>query len=186
MKYLLPCSCGKSVAVEPAQAGQSVRCACGRMLEVPAMRLVRQLTPAARDAAGARRAAPSWPRAQRMLFAAGLALLVGGAATAGYYQWVRMQLQTEEVPWDDVQGACATIERMNISDAWEVWTVMRDVDIGPYAPPIFVHHRRIAVELLRYVIMGSAAAGVGLVLMLLAVAVRPAAGSTPRRPATRA
>ncbi len=150
------------------------------------MRLVRQLPPADRVAAVPRRPARLWPRAQRILFAAGLAVLFVGTATAAYYQWIRMQLQTEEFVWDDLEGACATIAQMNIDEAWELWTIMRDTDIGPYIPPIFVEHRRFAAELLRYVLGGSAAAGVGLVLMLLAVLLRPAAVTTRARPASRA
>ena len=45
MRYLLPCSCGQSVGVEFRQAGGQVRCACGRVLEVPSLRTIRQLEP---------------------------------------------------------------------------------------------------------------------------------------------
>ena len=36
-KYLLPCSCGRSVTVEASQAGRQVHCDCGISLEVPTM-----------------------------------------------------------------------------------------------------------------------------------------------------
>ncbi len=35
--YLLPCSCGQKVPVEPRQAGEVVRCSCGASLPVPTM-----------------------------------------------------------------------------------------------------------------------------------------------------
>ncbi len=185
MKYLLPCSCGKSVAVAPSQAGQRVRCACGRTLDVPAMRLVRQLPPAEDAATRPRRAASAWSRAHRLVFVLGLVMLASGAATAGYYQLVRAQLVTDEFLWDDLEGACATIDRLTADDAWDVWVALRDLGIGPYAPPIFVHHRRIASQLMRYVIGGAAVAGGGLVVMLLPLVWRPAPRRAPRRPAAR-
>ena len=43
MKYLLPCKCGKSVEVEPGQAGQTVVCGCGEKLLVPTMLQIKAL-----------------------------------------------------------------------------------------------------------------------------------------------
>ena len=43
MKYLLPCKCGQSVEIEPAQAGQAVSCICGENLFVPSMLQVKAL-----------------------------------------------------------------------------------------------------------------------------------------------
>ena len=43
MKYLLPCKCGKSVEVEPGQAGQTVVCGCGEELLVPTMLQIKAL-----------------------------------------------------------------------------------------------------------------------------------------------
>jgi len=43
MKYLLSCSCGQSVEVEPSQAGQTVVCVCGATLLVPSMLQVKAL-----------------------------------------------------------------------------------------------------------------------------------------------
>ena len=45
-KYLLPCSCGRKMPVEPRQAGQSVDCACGESLEIPTMLAMSALEPA--------------------------------------------------------------------------------------------------------------------------------------------
>lgn len=183
MKYLLPCSCGKSVPVEASQAGQRVRCSCGQMLDVPTMRLVRQLPPATRPAPGTRRPTRSWPLAQRLLFACGLAMFFGGGMAVAYYQWIRSQLQTEEVAWDDLEGAMAAIAELNIEEAWEFWTIHRDLEIGPYSPPPFVIHRLADVTLTRYVTLGAAVAAGGLLLMLLGVVLRPAAARARPRPA---
>ena len=36
-KYLLPCSCGRKIPIQPARAGQEIRCTCGASLDVPTM-----------------------------------------------------------------------------------------------------------------------------------------------------
>lgn len=78
--YLLPCTCGKKLGVTKSQAGQSVRCACGKELEVPTLRgmaaLERVGTPGA--------ASPkSWNNRHRVAFLLAIAALVGVLA-AGY------------------------------------------------------------------------------------------------------
>ncbi len=42
-KYVLPCSCGLSVYVEPSQAGQQVACSCGTTQKVPTLMQLRSL-----------------------------------------------------------------------------------------------------------------------------------------------
>ncbi len=66
--YLLPCSCGRKVPVEPRQAGQVVRCSCGASLEVPTLLEMAALE-GAEPEAGARRPPRPWGVRQ------GLALL---------------------------------------------------------------------------------------------------------------
>lgn len=41
IKYLLPCPCGESRPVELCQAGKSVTCRCGAVLEVPTIREIK-------------------------------------------------------------------------------------------------------------------------------------------------
>ena len=45
-RYLLPCSCGQKIAIEPRQAGQSIRCPCGNSVEAPTMLKMTALEPA--------------------------------------------------------------------------------------------------------------------------------------------
>ncbi len=42
-KYLLPCSCGKTVPVETSQAGGEVRCDCGQVLKIPSLSNIKKL-----------------------------------------------------------------------------------------------------------------------------------------------
>jgi hypothetical protein len=43
LKYLLPCSCGRSHEVETSQAGQQIACSCGQMLQVPSLLKIKSL-----------------------------------------------------------------------------------------------------------------------------------------------
>jgi hypothetical protein len=184
MKYLLPCSCGKSVAIEVSQAGQSVRCTCGNMVDVPTMRLIRQLPPAAASAAKKRLRDRSWSLTQRLLFSGGLAILVGGLLTAGVFQMGRSGLKTTETTWDNLERAHQDIDSMTITQTWDLWTMARNDTIGPYNPPPFILHRLWSATWLRAVVGGMAAAVVGLVLMVSAFVIRPRAKPRGRPKAT--
>jgi hypothetical protein len=78
--YLLPCTCGKKLGVTKSQAGQTVRCACGKELEVPTLRGLSAL-----ERVGTPGAAPnkSWNNRHRVAFLLAIAALVG-VLTAGY------------------------------------------------------------------------------------------------------
>jgi hypothetical protein len=169
------------VAVEATQAGETVSCTCGKVLTVPALRLVRQFPIADMDTARPRRPRRSWTRTRRLLFAAGLALLFGGAATAIYNQALRTRLVTEEFSWDVLDEAHASIDGSSPTETFEFWKVFRESEIGPYSPPLFVVHRLISAHLRRYVVAGLSVAGMGLFVMLVALVARGRAQPRPVR-----
>ncbi len=181
MKYLLPCSCGQSTAIEVSQAGQSVRCTCGKTLDVPTMRLIRQLPPAEEVPAKTRARDRRWSLRQRLFFSGGLALLMGGLLSAAFFQIGRAGLETEERPWDNLERAYQDIDAMNIEQTWELWTNVRDDSIGPYNPPSFIRHRLWSARWFRAVAISLIVSGIGLVLTLSSFFARPQ--SPARRPA---
>ena len=74
MKYLLACpSCGAKNPVETGQAGQSIRCSCGNMIEVPSIRAMRSLEAQGEDAP----VVPRWSARQGFVF---LGLAITAAA----------------------------------------------------------------------------------------------------------
>ena len=46
VKYLLPCRCGRQIVIEPRQAGQTIACECGAVIEAPTMLDMTALEPA--------------------------------------------------------------------------------------------------------------------------------------------
>lgn len=168
-KYLLPCSCGESILIELSQAGERIRCQCGNELEVPTMRHIRQLQRAA-DTGPVAKPRKSWPMMYGLLFAVGLATTVAGLAVAGYYQWGRSQLQTEETQWDDVEAAARAIDKLPADVAFDEWRKLRDFGLGAQTPPEFVIHRHVSGIWLKIVWIGLGVAGIGLLIIAIAVA----------------
>jgi len=78
MKYLLPCqSCNSRLPVETGQAGQTIRCSCGNIVEVPSIRGLRALEQVADE----RPAAATWTKRKGLLFL-GAAMSIGALAAA--------------------------------------------------------------------------------------------------------
>ena len=180
-KFLLSCpSCGTQIPVELSQAGERIVCTCGTQLEVPAMRHIRELPRAATDTPKAV-ARKSWPLAYGLIFALGLVVMVGGLAIAGYYQWGRSQLHTEETKWDDIKAAERAIDALPVDIAFEQWKQIRDYGLGPQTPPEFVVHRRVSRIWFRIILGALGVAAVGLMLIVLALVLpRPAPKQRPR------
>lgn len=172
MKYLLPCSCGKSVTIEVSQAGQQVRCECGQLLDVPPFRAIRTLPPAVPTGRPTAPAKPAWSPVRGVVFAVGMLLFVGGLAAAGYLQLGRSTLRTEAFEWDNLEMAMEGIDGMNVEQTWELWQILRDESIGPYSPPSFIMSRFVSDFWYRYVIGGLVMAGCGAVMALAAYVIR--------------
>ncbi len=91
-KYLLPCSCGEKIAVEAAQAGQTVRCACGAELEVPTMSGISALETLEPEAeAGPSRPESGWGRREAWILA-GAVVLFAGVTLLVRLQWSKPRL----------------------------------------------------------------------------------------------
>jgi hypothetical protein len=149
------------------------------------MRLIRQLSPAVATTPPKRSRDRTWSLTQRLLFAGGLAILVGGLITAGLFQVGRTGLETEEKPWDNLERAYQDIDSMNITQTWDLWTMVRTDTIGPYNPPTFIWHRLLSSDWLKTVVASLIVAAVGFVLMLSAFFVRPRTKPPARRTAAK-
>ncbi len=172
--------------MEINQAGRSVRCTCGNSLDVPAMRLIRQLPVADAAVPPKFRRERSWSIGRSLLFACGLSLLVGGLVMAAYYQWGRANLDTEETTWDVLPEDLKSIDAWTIGQAWDTWREVRNEPIGPYTPPAFITYRYISAFWLTRVIRGLVIAGLGLLVLLSACVagfvMGPRARHTTHRP----
>lgn len=122
--YLLPCSCGQKLAVAPRQAGGSVTCPCGNVMEVPPLNQLRALETVAPEAelqatAGAARKRAAWGGRQAGLFL-GVVLLCVGVPWAAWLEVTKPRL----VP----------VERMSPLQTWGMWQELR-VGANRYPSP---------------------------------------------------
>jgi hypothetical protein len=101
--YLLPCACGREIVVEPRQAGESVRCRCGRDCAVPTLREVRSLRPAQASAATRAQTDSTWGNPQRFLAAGVVVLLLAGIQAVILYRQLPAQFARLPTPEAEAQ-----------------------------------------------------------------------------------
>jgi len=163
MTYLLPCSCGRDIRVEPRQAGETVRCECGETCAVPTMREVQGLRPAPVSSTTPVGTETIWGNPQRFLVA-GLAvfLLAALAAIILYVQFPThfAGLPSPEAVRQHVKSM-PTQETMQYFHRW----ILPGIEIRE--PPVF-QNRRNMVYLGMATLAGLAA--VGLILAGVGVA----------------
>lgn len=118
--YLLPCTCGQKTVVSAVQAGETIRCGCGALLQVPSMRGLRDLEHAdAADSPSARRApARRWEDRHRAAFSLVVAALVC-LVVAGFL-WTQMP-QLELPPAPPESGA----DIQSVNDAFRIYNEMQ-------------------------------------------------------------
>jgi hypothetical protein len=169
-RFLLPCECGQSVPIELSQAGQKVRCSCGREVAAPTLRGIRQLKPAVDHAASARPGA-SWNPVKGALFAAGSTLLLVGLVVAAYNYL--LYYQTSQVkPSEEVFAEhLSLIERMTPSELWDHWHFFAEHGLGEHESSVYVQFREESRRRLRSVGIASIIAGIGLGLALIAMVI---------------
>jgi hypothetical protein len=165
-KYVLPCPCGQSVEVDASQAGLQVTCSCGSTLEVPTMRGLAQLQPAASEERRDEAAGPAaWGPAQGLMFLGGLVLLVGLAAVA----WVYPQRPHVTVDTAMIQHHTG---HLTPEESWELWKELRQGlnqspnELGSQfqtAMQTYYRHLGMAITV---VVVGAALLAIGLMLKL--------------------
>jgi hypothetical protein len=175
-QYYLPCSCGQKVRVEPAQAGGSVTCACGKTLHVPTLRGLKQLELAPHAEGGARQ--PSrrqWSPIRGAMFSSGLLVLVGSLLVLGYtyLQFTEASAYTEDKTSAINEFEGAQIETMNLMDSLEAFNSLRNEGLGEPVEPFWVTARKI-VSQKRNLMIGAVGAALASLIAMVASLVMPA------------
>jgi hypothetical protein len=137
-RYLLPCDCGKSVAIELSQAGQTVSCSCGKQLAVPAMRLIRQL-PIDKVNTATPPAKAEWNPAKGATFALAMLLLLSGIVIAIYtYPTQTAMSKFKPVP-ELFEKSQKTIDVQTPEELWDLWNAIVSHGIGEHDASPFVY-----------------------------------------------
>lgn len=148
VQYLLPCECGNTTPIDTSQAGSSVPCSCGKQIDVPSLRAIRELTPASDDVA------PSnyqWNPAAGLVFVCGLVLALVGAGMAFFMHLnVQTMVNLDSPPEADVAAWIEEIDSMPPELLFDEWNAQLHVGLGEYQMSPFVQARMMARQFEMY------------------------------------
>ena len=158
-RFLVPCSCGKGIAVDATQAGDLVTCHCGASVEVPPLRVLKALEPAepSNERLGGNEVR-AWRTIGRLAIvfsllaaAPGLALMAARVAS------VSAERPTEE-PVD---------EKMSPVESWMLWIWIDGTRLGGVPPSGQSEAVRSKAARARWVArsMGTALVGLGVAVL---------------------
>ena len=119
-KKLLCTSCGQTLNIDSTQAGSTLNCACGQLIQVPTLREIGQL-PDADATGGIRTHSPRrWTRTQGILFAIGAVCLLFSAITATvlFANLPSLQLTGRA---GNVAALDRQLDRLSASETHELW-----------------------------------------------------------------
>jgi hypothetical protein len=152
--YALPCSCGKSIDVERSQAGLSVRCACGREVEVPTIRGLAQLEPSSHPTTT--EPERTWGPRQGVVFL-GITLLVLAGGYAGY-----RELFPPPGPFAGFnhEVLAKEIAAWTPAQSWELWAFLsQGMDPTEFPQMVRYRERLLYHQRWTWVVWGVAAVG---------------------------
>lgn len=158
-KYLLPCECGKGIAVDVKQAGQQIACECGKLLEVPTLRGVRELEPV-RESAASSRPAAEWNSSRGMIFAGSLILIALGGVVS-YFGYGALRATPNISRELERESFDKSIDEMTLDESYEVWKEVRAHGLTPRGQNMFVNIRAFRSGQQRMLTVGIALCVVG-------------------------
>ena len=160
-KYLLPCECGKGIAIDPSQAGQQIACECGKLLEVPTLRGVRTLEPVPETTSPSRQAA-EWNSSRGVIFAGSLILFVVGAAVS-YFGYEGLRATPNITRKAETESFDKAIDEMSLDEVYETWKGIREHGLGERGQNVYVNIRSFRAGRQRILAIGIALCVVGLI-----------------------
>ncbi len=140
--HLLACACGAAHVVKVQQAGERIRCECGQQLDIPSMRVIRNLPSAAgKGPPPAGRRPPNWTIGRGIVFATGTAVAPISFAAIGRFTWSLSQLNTDRPSLADLNYRRDLVD-LSPSETWDAWTeLFRGQPLGARLIPTHVQHQ---------------------------------------------
>ncbi len=158
--YLVPCDCGEETVVQPRQAGQEVRCACGKSLSVPTMLEMAKLQ---------RSEAPPDPHGRSTAWGWRQSVVLLGVAVAvltviiGIHVGPSRPTPPRQAPVDTVREFNQNLTPMW---AWRQWRYFRASGLNRQEP---VSTEQYAEDSLRWWLQVGAVVAIGLVGLCLII-----------------
>lgn len=183
-RFLLPCpDCGKQIPVEGGRAGGTATCSCGKTVDVPRMGILRTFPQEASaslstgsTASDASESNSNWGLRQGLMLLGAILLLAGGIpALYNTVTFPEPPYRTQEQIKDfaDVQ-----FDKMTLTESWAFWkTFIEPQGLTRQPTQYEAAYEKQAADLRQWIIIFSAVAIVGAILVLAGFFVR---GSKPR------
>lgn len=156
-RFLLPCECGRQLAIDPGQTGQELTCACGRKLQAPGtLQELRKLPRARPD--GAERPAAKWGEGPRAVFGCGTLILMVGIAMAGYFGYHWSKVRGTEKP--DLAHAHdhQNFDELTPSQVLEIWQEWGHELPAERPKPAWIFWREVSAQFIFLMSIGGAIA----------------------------
>jgi hypothetical protein len=154
-RYLVACSCGKSLPVDSGLAGAQVTCACGQAVDVPPLRDLRKLPREAPppESSTTAKADPGRAVGGRSslgcAFTACLAIAVISSGASLFMWLARFGVDTSETVESNLQAGAKAIDTLSIDQSFVLWSLyLRDGLAGDQTPE-FIHNLQRASMLAR-------------------------------------
>lgn len=169
-RYLLPCpDCGKQIPVEGGRAGGTTVCSCSKSVDIPRMGILRTYPQEASASLPVRSAAEvssaSWGMRQGMMLL-GIILLLAGGIPALYrtVTFPKAPYRTEEQIKD---FADVHFDKMTVTESWQFWKTFIEPQGLTRQPNVYeAEYERVAADLRQWIMVFSAVALVGAVLLV--------------------
>jgi hypothetical protein len=120
-KYLLPCPCGQQIVVQPRQAGETISCSCGALLQVPTLLDMTRLEQAAPEPVAPSPPPEAWGLRHRLLL---LGVFLVAAAVVGVV-WLYLERPVSRFDTIDPENIRQTAQKLAPSQAWNIWEGMK-------------------------------------------------------------
>ncbi len=117
--YLLPCSCGRKMPVNPRQAGESITCTCGASLEVPTLLNLRILQRAELPPQPEIHK-KAWGAGQRLIFL-GVIVILFAIAIGGWLFWIR---PTDPYAYLSQEQIKQSVPALTPIETWRLWLLL--------------------------------------------------------------
>jgi hypothetical protein len=174
-QYLLPCSCGQKVRIEPAQAGGQVACSCGARLTVPTLRGLRLLDVAPPDKSSlGRPASGRWGPVQAAMFSIGLLVTVASLIVFAYTCWQYLQVipLTKDRTADINKVEGEQIEQMDLMQSLAAYEDLATTGLPEASPPLWIRFQTLAAQKRSLMIGTGIFALLGTIATLAALVIR--------------
>ncbi len=170
--FLLPCTCGKKIAVSKSQAGEEIRCECGEKLQVPTLRGFSNLEkaiPVLPQEKGPRKSAGWNPMlgVPTAIFFAAFLVASGLCANSCYWRW---QVDTSYQVKDEIAKGEELLDKLRPAELLSLYRSFRSYPLTERNVPPFYEELLFAREREKEIRFYGAIAGGLLVASAIGVA----------------